>query len=229
MSSKRYKELRKKVDPTKKYPLDQAVQLVSEMGGAKFDQTVEVALRLGTDSKQSDQNVRGATNMPHGLGKQVRVLVFAKGAKEAEAKEAGADFVGSDDLVKKINEGWMDFDKVIASPDMMVAVSKVGKILGPRGLMPNPKTGTVTQDVGKAVKECKLGKAAFKTDKASIIHCAIGKVSFGPQKIKDNLKSLLDEVIKLKPSAAKGIYLKGLTLSATLSPGIRVDMGSLEI
>ncbi len=227
MSNKRYQVLRKKVDPTKKYSLDEAVQLISEMGNTKFDQTVNVALRLGVDAKQGDQQVRGAVNLPHGLGKKVSVLAFAKGEKEKEALAAGADFVGSDDLVQKINEGWTGFDKVVATPDMMVAVSKVGKILGPRGLMPNPKTGTVTFDIGKAVKDCKAGKVEFKTEKAAIVHCAIGKVSFGPQKIKENVLSLVENVIKLKPATAKGTYLRGLALSATMSPGVRVDMATV--
>ena len=225
--SKRYKELRKKVDPTKKYSIQEAVTLIAGMGNAKFDQTVEVALRLGIDPKQSDQQVRGAVNLPHGLGKTVRVLAFAKGEKIKEAQAAGADFVGGDDLIQKINEGWMDFDQVVATPDMMVAVSKVGKVLGPRGLMPNPKTGTVTFEIGKAIKDCKAGKAEFKTEKAGILHCAIGKVSFGADKIKDNLNAFLETVSKMKPAAAKGTYLKGLALSATMSPGVRVEMGSL--
>lgn len=229
MSSKRYNSLRKKVDPTKKYSLSEAVALVASMGGGKFDQTVEVALRLGIDPKQSDQQVRGAVNLPHGLGKTIRVLAFAKGEKIKEAQAAGADFVGSDDLIAKINEGWMDFDQVVATPDMMVAVSKVGKVLGPRGLMPNPKTGTVTFDIGKAIKDCKAGKAEFKTEKAGILHCAIGKVSFGEEKIKDNLNAFLETVSKMKPAAAKGTYLKGLALSATMSPGIRVEMGTVGL
>ncbi|MDO8519292.1 MAG: 50S ribosomal protein L1 [Deltaproteobacteria bacterium] len=225
--SKRFEEMRKKVDPMKKYSLDEGVSLVSEMKSAKYDQTVEVALRLGVDAKQSDQQIRGAVNLPHGLGKKISVLAFAKGEKENEAKNAGADFVGGDDLVKKITDGWMDFDKVVATPDMMQVVSKVGKLLGPRGLMPNPKTGTVTFDIGKAVTECKAGKVSFKTDKAGIVHCAVGKVSFGPAKLKENIAALLDGVTKMKPASSKGNYFKGLTLSATTSPGIRIDLGDV--
>lgn len=228
MPSKRYQALRAKVDPTKKYLLDEALKMVSEMGGGKSDQTVEIALQLGVDAKQSDQQIRGAANLPHGLGKKIIVLAFAKGEKEKEAKEAGADYVGADDIIKKISEGWMEFDQVVATPDMMVAVSKVGKILGPRGLMPNPKTGTVTFDIGKAVKDCKAGKVEFKTEKAGIVQCSIGKVSFGPQKLKENLQALLEIVTKMKPSASKGTYLRSLALSATMSPGVRIDMGSLE-
>lgn len=226
MSGKRYKLLREKVDPTKKYSLDEGTKLISEMGTAKFDQTVNVALCLGVDPKQSDQQVRGAVTLPHGLGKKVTVLAFAKGEKEKEAQNAGADFVGGDDLIQKITGGWMEFDKVVATPDMMVAVSKVGKILGPRGLMPNPKTGTVTFDIGKAVSECKAGKVEFKTEKAGIVHCSIGKVSFGQQKIRENLQALLDTVTKMKPAASKGTFIRGLTLSATMSPGVRIDVGA---
>ncbi|MDO8519675.1 MAG: 50S ribosomal protein L1 [Deltaproteobacteria bacterium] len=225
--SKHYKEMRKKVDPEKKYTLDEGVTLVSEMKATRYDQTVEMALRLGVDAKQSDQQIRGAVNLPHGLGKKVTVLAFAKGDKETEAKNAGADFVGGDDIVKKITEGWMEFDKVVATPDMMQVVSKVGKLLGPRGLMPNPKTGTVTFDIGKAVTECKAGKVSFKTDKAGIVHCAVGKVSFGPAKLKENITAILDGVTKMKPAASKGNYFKGLTISATTSPGIRIDLGDV--
>lgn len=228
MSSKRYRELRKKVDPNKKYSVQEGVGLIAEMKGTKMDQTVEVALRLGVDVKQSDQQVRGAVNLPHGLGKKITVIVFAKGDKEKEAREVGADHVGGDDLVQKITGGWMDFDKVIAAPDMMQVVSKVGKLLGPRGLMPNPKTGTVTFEVAKAVGECKAGKISFKTDKAGIVHCAIGKVSFGSEKIGENLQALLECVSKMKPAASKGDFFKGLTLSSTMSPGVRIDLGSLE-
>lgn len=228
MRSKQYRTLREKVDSSKKYSLDEGVQLVSEMGGKRYDQTVEVALRLGINPKQSDQQVRGAVNLPHGLGKKFVVLAFAKGEKEKEATEAGADFVGGEDLAKKISGGWTEFDKIVATPDLMSVVGRIGKILGPRGLMPNPKTGTVTFDIGKAVKECKAGKASFRSEKGGIIHCAIGKVSFGPQKLKENFSSLMETIVKLKPAAAKGTYLKGLTLSATTSPGIRIDIGSIS-
>ncbi len=224
--SKRYKALRVQVNPDKKYLLDEAVALLDKMQGTKFDQAVNVAVRLGVDAKQSDQQVRGAINLPHGLGKNITVLAFAKGEKEKEALAAGADFVGGDDLVEKITGGWMEFDKVVATPDMMIMVSKVGKLLGPRGLMPNPKTGTVTFDIGKAVSECKAGKVSFKTEKAGIIHCSIGKLSFGSQKVKENLLSFLEGLQKLKPAASKGNFIKGLTLSGTMSPGIRIDVSS---
>lgn len=227
MPSKRYTALRKKVDPAKKYLLEEGLKMVADMGGTKFDQTVEVSLKLGVDPKQSDQQVRGAANLPHGLGKKVVVLAFAKGEKENEAKNAGADFVGGDDLIQKIQGGWMEFDKIVATPDMMVLVSKVGKILGPRGLMPNPKTGTVTFEIGKAVTDCKAGRVEFKIDKAGIIHCSIGKVSFGAEKIRDNLHTFLEHVVKLKPSSSKGIYLRGMAISPTMGPSVRIDMASL--
>lgn len=222
--SKRYRSLKEKVDSEKKYSVDEALSLVSEMKSPRFDQTVDIAVRLGVDAKQSDQQVRGAINLPHGLGKKISVLAFAKGEKEKEALAAGADYVGGDDMIEKINGGWMDFDKVVATPDMMAQVSKIGKVLGPRGLMPNPKTGTVTFDIGKAVSECKTGKVTFKTDKAGIVHCAVGKVSFGPEKLKENVQVLIEGIQKMKPSAAKGTYLKGVTVSATTSPGIRLDV-----
>ncbi|MBI4412398.1 MAG: 50S ribosomal protein L1 [Deltaproteobacteria bacterium] len=228
MPSKRYRALREKVDPTKKYSIEEGVNLIAGMQGGKADQTVDVAIRLGIDPKQSDQQVRGAVPLPHGLGKTARVIAFAKGEKEAEAKKAGADHVGADDLIKKIAEGWMDFDNVVATPDMMPAVSKLGKVLGPRGLMPNPKTGTVTFDVGKAISELKRGKAEFKTEKAGIVHCAIGKVSFGPEKLKDNLMALIETISKLKPASSKGNYFKGLALSATFGPGVRIDVSEIE-
>lgn len=229
MAGKRFVALRKKVDPERKYLVQEACQLVAECAGTKFDQTVDVAVRLGVDPKQSDQQVRGAVNLPHGLGKKFVVVVFAKGPKEQEARDAGADFVGGQDLVDKITGGWMDFDKVIATPDMMPMVSKVGKLLGPRGLMPNPKTGTVSFEVGVAVKECKAGKMAFKTEKGGIIHGAIGKVSFGADKIRENLRAFVDEVVRLKPASSKGIYLRSLSVSSTMGPGVGVDVGSLEV
>ncbi len=223
MPGKKYKGAAGKVDPDKKYPLDQAVQMLSEMKTAKFDETVEVAIRLGIDAKQTDQMVRGAVPLPHGLGKSVRVLVFAKGPKEAEATAAGADHVGGPELIEKILGGWMEFDKVIATPDMMAAVSKLGKLLGPRGLMPNPKVGTVTFDVAKAVAELKAGKVEFRNEKAGIIHAPIGKLSFGAQKIKENLMTLIEAVVKAKPASSKGHFLKALAISATMSPGIKID------
>lgn len=227
MSGKKYKQVATKVDPEKKYTLDEAVKILSEMKTAKFDETVEVALRLGIDAKQTDQMVRGAVALPHGLGTQVRILVFAKGDKEREAKEAGADFVGADDMVEKVQGGWLDFDKVVATPDMMATVSKLGKVLGPRGLMPNPKVGTVSFDVGKAVKELKAGKVEFRNEKAGIIHAAVGKLSFGPEKIKDNILAFLEGVNKGKPASSKGNFLRGMAISATMSPGVRIDPASV--
>lgn len=228
MTGKKFKNAAAKVDPEKKYSLDQAVQLLQELKTAKFDETVEVAIRLGIDAKQTDQLVRGAVSLPHGLGKSVKVLVIAKGEKANEAKEAGADEVGAEDMIEKVLGGWMDFEKVIATPDMMGAVSKLGKVLGPRGLMPNPKVGTVTFEIAKAVKDVKAGKVEFRNEKAGIIHAPIGKLSFGAEKIKDNLLALVEGVQKAKPSSSKGTFLRGLALSATMSPGIRIDPTSVE-
>lgn len=223
MAGKKYKNAATKVDPDKKYTLDEAVKILEGLKSAKFDETVEVAIRLGIDAKQTDQLVRGAVPLPHGLGKDVRVVAFAKGGKEKEAKDAGADYVGSDELIEKIQGGWVDFDKVVATPDMMVAVSKLGKVLGPRGLMPNPKVGTVSMDIAKAVRDLKAGKVEFRNEKAGIVHAPVGKLSFGAEKIKDNILSLIEGVVKAKPSSSKGNYLRGLAISATMSPGIRID------
>ncbi|MBK7891500.1 MAG: 50S ribosomal protein L1 [Bdellovibrionales bacterium] len=220
---KRYKSVKSKVNSLTKLPLEQAVKLAVETATAKFDETIDVSIRLGIDPKQSDQQVRGAIALPHGLGKAVRVLVFAKGPKEAEAKEAGADFVGADDLVEKINGGWLAFDKAIATPDMMATVSKVAKVLGPRGLMPNPKVGTVTMNVGDTVKAEKRGKLDFRVDKAGIVHAGIGKKSMGADKLKDNLMALIGAIVKAKPASSKGIYLQGITVSSTMGPGVKVD------
>ena len=228
MAGKRYKDAAKHVDIDKRYTIDEAVGILKNFGKAKFDESIEVALRLGIDAKQTDQMVRGAVNLPHGTGKTATVLVFAKGDKEREAKEAGADFVGADDLIEKIQGGWMEFDKIIATPDMMAAVSKLGKVLGPRGLMPNPKVGTVTFDVSKAVKEVKGGKVEFRSEKAGIVHAAIGKLSFDPEKIKENLFALVEGVVKAKPNSSKGTFLKGVALSATMSPGIRIDPNTVQ-
>lgn len=222
-SGKRFKSAKTKVDSTAKFSVEQGVKLAVETATAKFDETIDVAIRLGIDPKQSDQQVRGAVPLPHGLGKSVRVLVFAKGPKEAEAKAAGADFVGADDLVEKINGGWLDFDKAIATPDMMATVSKVAKVLGPRGLMPNPKVGTVTMNVGETVKAEKRGKLDFRVDKAGIIHAGIGKKSMGADKLKDNLQALLGAIVKAKPASSKGIYLQGITVSSTMGPGVKLD------
>lgn len=206
------------------YPLDQAVELAAKLGSCKFDETVEIAVRLGVDPRQADQNVRGTVVLPHGTGRSVRVLVFAKGEKEREAKEAGADVVGGDELVKKItDENWLEFDKCVATPDMMGAVGRIGKVLGPRGLMPNPKVGTVTFDVGKAVRELKAGKVEYRVDKAGIVHAPLGKVSFGAARLLENANALLGSVIKAKPSTAKGNYVRTVALSTTMGPGIKVS------
>jgi len=223
MSGKKYLAAAKKIDSQKKYAIEDAFKAVVDSAVKKFDETIDVAVRLGVDPKQSDQQVRGAIALPHGLGKVVRVVVFAKGPKEAEAKNAGADYVGADDLVQKINEGWLDFDKAIATPDMMATVSKVAKVLGPRGLMPNPKVGTVTMAVGEAVAAEKRGKLDFRLDKAGIIHAGIGKKSMGSQKLQENFMALMASVVKAKPAAAKGIYLRSITVSSTMGPGVKMD------
>ena len=225
---KKYNAAIAKVDISKAYSLEDAVKLVPETAAAKFDETVDMAVRLGVDTKQSDQMVRGAVVLPNGTGKKIRVLVFAKGEKEKEAKDAGADFIGGEDLIEKVSKGWLDFDTIIATPDMMGAVGKLGKILGPKGLMPNPKLGTVTFDVARAVKDAKAGKVEFKVDKGGNIHVHAGKVSFGAQKLKENLTALLDSIIKAKPSTSKGIYLRNITISATMGPGIRIDAAGVR-
>jgi large subunit ribosomal protein L1 len=220
---KKYSDAAKKVDIEKRYTVAEAFALLPEVAFAKFDETVDAAFNLGVDPKHADQMVRGAVVLPHGIGKTLKIAVLAKGDKAKEATTAGADFVGSDDLIEKIAGGWFEFDKMIATPDMMVAVSKIGKILGPRGLMPNPKLGTVTFDVAKAVKEQKLGKVEYRTEKTGIIHVAIGKKSFGAQKLKDNFLALAAVIVKAKPPTSKGTYLKNITLSSTMSPGIGMD------
>ncbi len=225
---KRYKAAQLKVEREKRYPVDECLNLVLETSIAKFDETIDAAFRLGVDPKQSDQQVRGATTLPHGVGKPVRVLVFAKGPKEKEALDAGADFVGGDDLVEKITGGWLEFDKCIATPDMMGVVSKIGKILGPRGLMPNPKVGTVTFDIAKTVKDEKRGKAEFKTDKEGNVHTVIGKKSMGQEKLKDNLIAIVGSIMKAKPATSKGVYLQGITLSSTMGPGIKLDINQAQ-
>ncbi len=225
---KRLKNARKNIDSAKKYTTDDAFKTVVTNATAKFDETVDVAVRLGIDPKQSDQQVRGAIALPHGLGKNVRVIVFAKGPKEAEAKAAGADYVGADDLVAKIQEGWLDFDKAIATPDMMATVSKVAKILGPRGLMPNPKIGTVTMNVTDAVTAEKKGKLDFRVDKAGILHAGIGKKSMGDQKLKENFMALMGSVMKAKPAASKGIYLRSITVSSTMGVGVKIDAMEIQ-
>lgn len=225
---KKYLEARKKVNREAKYSLEEALDLLKETAPAKFDETVEVALRLGVDPKYPDQQVRGSVVLPHGTGKSVRVLVFAKGEKEKEAQEAGADFVGGEELVAKIQGGWLEFDKAVATPDMMGAVGKIGKILGPRGLMPNPKVGTVTFDVSRAVRDLKGGKVEFKVDKTGTLHAGIGKVSFGKEKIRENFLAFFEAILKAKPSAAKGTYVRTLALSTTMGVGIRLNAGVLQ-
>lgn len=220
---KKYAAANAKVDPDKKYGLEEAVALVKETSYAKFDETVELAVRLGVDPKHADQMVRGAVALPHGVGKSVRVLVFAKGDKEKEATAAGADFVGAEDLIEKIQGGWLDFDQAIATPDLMGQVGKIGRVLGPRGLMPNPKVGTVTFDVGKMVKELKAGRTEFRTEKAGIVHLRIGKVSFEANQLAENASAALDLIMKLKPAAAKGTYLRTIALSCTMGPGVNID------
>ena len=227
-SGKSYRAVFAKVDRTQRYPLEEGLRLVHETARAKFDETVDLAVRLGVDPRQADQNIRGTVVLPHGMGKAVRVLAFAKGEKEREAQEAGADFVGAEDLVKKISEGWLDFDKAVATPDMMGAVGRIGKILGPRGLMPNPKTGTVSQDIGKAVKEIKAGKREFRVDKAGIVHVPVGKVSFGSEKLLDNAKAVLISILRAKPASAKGNYVLGVTLSTTMGPGVKLDLSQVR-
>jgi len=211
------------VDKARKYTVEEAVVLVKQAKYAKFDETVDLAVRLGVNPKHADQMVRGAIVLPHGTGQAVRVLVFAKGEKEREAKDAGADFAGSDDMVAKVSEGFMDFDRVIATPDMMGAVGKLGRILGPRGLMPNPKVGTVTFDVGNAVKEAKGGKIEYRVEKAGIVHARVGKVSFTEQALAENATALLSALVRQKPSTAKGTYLRSITVSATMGPGVKID------
>jgi large subunit ribosomal protein L1 len=220
---KKYREALAKIDRLKKYSLEEALQLAISTSYAKFDETVDIAVRLGVDPRHADQMVRGSVLLPHGVGKTVRVIVFAKGEKEKEALEAGADAVGSEDLIQKIQGGWLEFDKAVATPDMMGQVGKLGKILGPRGMMPNVKLGTVTFDIAKAVKELKAGKIEFKVERAGIVHAPMGKVSFGPQKLIENIAAFMDTILRLKPAASKGTYLKGIALSTTMGPGIKVD------
>jgi large subunit ribosomal protein L1 len=226
---KRYKANTESVEREKRYPLVDALKLATEMRQAKFDETVEMALRLGVDPRQADQNVRGTVVLPHGTGKSIRVLVFAKGEKVREAEEAGADHVGGDDVAKRIaDENWLEFDKVVATPDMMGSVGRLGKILGPRGMMPNPKVGTVTFDVGKAVSELKAGKVEFRVDKGGIVHVPIGKVSFGAEKLVSNAQALLKSIMRAKPASAKGQYVRSVALSTTMGPGIRVDPNAVR-
>jgi large subunit ribosomal protein L1 len=220
---KKYLEAKSKVDRNKRYELEEGIKLLVESAYAKFDEGVDLAIRLGVDPKKADQMVRGTVVLPNGTGKKVRVLVFAKGQKEKEALEAGADIVGGEDLIEKISKGWLEFDKAIATPDMMGLVSKLGKILGPRGLMPNPKMGTVTFDLERAVKEIKAGKVEFRVEKAGVVHVPVGKVSFGLDRLLENIKTLLEVILRAKPPTSKGIYLRSIALSTTMGPGIKID------
>jgi large subunit ribosomal protein L1 len=226
---KQYRQARETYDSTKAHSVEEALGLLSELHFAKFDESVDVAVRLGVDPKRADQMVRGTVTLPHGTGKTVRIVAFAKGEKEKEAEEAGADFVGGEDLVNKIKqEGWLEFDKAVATPDMMSQVGKIGKILGPRGLMPNPKVGTVTFELKKAIQELKAGKTEFRVDKVGNVHVAIGKVSFGSEKLRDNFLVLLDALLRAKPAASKGTYVKNVALSTTMSPGVKIDPGNVR-
>ncbi len=229
MAGKKFKAVAALVDKTKSYGIEEAVGLAKKTARTKFDETVDLAVNLGVDPKQADQMVRGTVVLPHGTGKQVKVLVFAKGEKEKEAKDAGADYVGSEDLAEKIQkEGWTDFDTVVATPDIMGLVGRLGKVLGPRGLMPNPKTGTVTFDVARAIKEIRAGKVEYRVEKAGIVHVPVGKVSFDENKLVDNAKAVLESILKAKPASSKGKYLRNATISTTMGPGIKMDLAAIE-
>jgi len=227
-SGKAYQNAKKTVDRTVTYQIDEALKLVKDAAYAKFDESVDVSVRLGVDPRKADQMVRGAIVLPNGTGKDVRVLVFAKGEKAQEATEAGANFVGGDDLVEKIKGGWFEFDTAIATPDMMGTVGKIGRLLGPRGLMPNPKVGTVTFDVGSAVNDAKSGKIEYRVEKTGIIHAPVGRVSFDIDKLQENLVALIDALVKAKPSTAKGVYMKKVSVSSTMGPGVNIDVSSLQ-
>ncbi len=225
---KKYLESNKKVDAETRHNFDEAVKMAIDSSYVKFDETIDVAVRLGVDPRHADQMIRGSVVLPNGLGKEVKVLVFAKGEKEKEALDAGADFAGGDDLIEKIKKGWFGFDKAVATPDMMGSVGKIGKLLGPKGLMPNAKTGTVTFDVARAVNDLKAGKIDFKVEKAGIVHAPMGKVSFGVEKIMQNAAAFLETIIRLKPASSKGIYLKGIAISTTMGPSIKIDAASVK-
>ncbi|MFH0921729.1 MAG: 50S ribosomal protein L1 [Fibrobacterota bacterium] len=226
--SKRMKEVLSMVDRNREYPIEEALKVLKENKKTKFDESVDIVVRVGVDPKKSDQAIRGSVSMPSGLGKKVRVLVFAKGEKAGEATASGADFVGAEDLAEKITGGWLDFDVAVATPDMMKVIGKLGKILGTRGLMPNPKTGTVTLDVGKAVKEIKSGKADFRLDKASNIHACVGKISFEVPALVENIRAFIHALIKAKPASAKGVYLRKISISTTMGPGVKLDRAFVE-
>jgi large subunit ribosomal protein L1 len=225
--SKRYKGLSERVTPGALLEIGQAVELLKQTASAKFDETVELAIRLGIDPKRSDQQIRGTVVLPNGTGRKVRILVLAKGEKVAEAEKAGADYVGSDEYIAKIQEGWLDFDTIVATPDMMKDVGRLGKVLGPRGLMPNPKSGTVTFDIAKAVSDSRAGKIEYRTDKTGNVHAVFGKASFTPEQLKGNLTELVREIVRVKPAAAKGQYIKSATISTTMGPGIGLDVAAL--
>lgn len=225
-NSKRFSAISKKVDRTQSYSLNEAIGLVKENATAKFDESVDIAVRLGVDPRKADQNVRGTVTLPHGSGKSVRVLVVTKDAQQAEAQEAGADFVGYEDVLERIQGGWTDFDVVVASPDVMADLGKLGRVLGPRGLMPNPKAGTVTPDVANAVREVKAGKIEFRVDKTGVVHTSIGKASFSADKLHDNVRAFLSTIMSVKPQSSKGKYIKGITLSSTMGPGIHIEPSS---
>lgn len=229
MAGKKFKAVAALVDRTKSYGIEEAVGLVKKTARTKFDETVDLAVKLGVDPKQADQMVRGTVVLPHGTGKTVKILVFAKGEKDKEARDAGADYVGSEDLAEKIQkEGWTDFDTVVATPDIMGLVGKLGKVLGPRGLMPNPKTGTVTFDVARAIKEIRAGKVEYRVEKAGIVHVPVGKASFDESKLMDNAKSVLESILKAKPASSKGKYLRNVSISTTMGPGIKMDTTLIE-
>lgn len=223
---KKYEEARKQIDREKKYEAEEALRMIQEMSKRSFDETIELAVRLGVNPKHSEQQVRGSVVLPHGTGKTVRVAVFAKGEKMKEAEDAGADYVGADELVAKVQEGWLDFDIAVATPDMMGSVGKLGKVLGPRGMMPNPKSGTVTFDIEKAVSDIKAGKVEYRTEKAGNVHVPIGKVSFSHDQLVENFNTVMDALIKARPAAAKGQYIKSVTVSSTMGPGIRIAAGT---
>jgi large subunit ribosomal protein L1 len=226
---KKYLQVKEKIETQQPHPLKEAISLLRENSYVKFDETVDLAIRLGVDPRKSDQMVRSAVLLPHGIGKEVKVLVFAKGEKEKEARDAGADYVGAEDLVEKIQNGWLEFDKAVATPDLMGLVGKIGKILGPRGLMPNPKLGTVTFNLKETIEEQKKGKVEFRTDKGGIVHVPVGKKSFDDQRLYDNILALMDTVIRLKPASSKGVYLKNIVLSSTMGLGIKVDPATVKI
>ncbi len=226
--SKKHQEAVKLIDRTKTYEIEEAVSLLKEVSKANFDETAEVAFRLGVDPKKADQQIRGAMVLPHGTGKTQRVLVFAKGEKAKEAEAAGADYVGEGEYIEKINSGWFDFDVIVATPDMMAEVGKLGRVLGPRGLMPNPKTGTVTFEVEKAVNDIKAGKVEYRVDKQSNVHVPFGKVSFENNKLAENLSAIIEQIVKVRPQSAKGIYIKNVSIASTMGPGIKIDVSNYK-